>query len=65
MRGDVRQTAPPPGYLSLAAFNIALVAHVEAQPTLHVPPKDHPTYHNDALEITGPPKSDASRSPST
>ncbi len=47
-------TAPPPGYASLAAFNAALVAHVEGHPTLHVPPKDHPTYHNDALEITGP-----------
>jgi tetratricopeptide (TPR) repeat protein len=46
-------TDPPPGYPSLAAFNAALVAHVEAHPTLHVPPKDHPTYHNDALEITG------------
>jgi tetratricopeptide (TPR) repeat protein len=45
--------APPPGYESLAAFNAALTAHVEAHPTLHVPPKDHPTYHNDALEITG------------
>lgn len=47
-------TAPPPGYASLAAFNAALVAHVEGHPTLHVPPKDHPTYHNDMLEITGP-----------
>jgi tetratricopeptide (TPR) repeat protein len=44
---------PPPGYDGLAAFNAALVEHVEAHPTLHVPPKDHPTYHNDALEITG------------
>jgi tetratricopeptide (TPR) repeat protein len=45
--------APPPGYPSLSAFNAALVAHVEAHPSLKVPPKDHPTYHNDALEITG------------
>lgn len=44
--------APPPGYPSLAAFNAALAAHVEAHPTLKVPPKDHPTYHNDVLEIT-------------
>lgn len=44
---------PPPGFASIAAFNAALVAHVESHPSLHVPPKDHPTYHNDALEITG------------
>jgi tetratricopeptide (TPR) repeat protein len=44
---------PPPGYASMAAFNAALVAHIEAHPTLKVPPQDHPTYHNDALEITG------------
>jgi tetratricopeptide (TPR) repeat protein len=45
--------APPPGYASLAAFNAALVAHVEAHPTLKVPPENDPKYHNDALEITG------------
>lgn len=44
--------APPPGYPNLAAFNAALVDHVETHPTLKVPPKDHPTYHHDALEIT-------------
>jgi tetratricopeptide (TPR) repeat protein len=42
-----------PGYPSLAAFNAALAEHVETHPTLAVPPADHPTYHNDALEITG------------
>ena len=46
-------TKPPPGYPGIAAFNEALVAHVEAHPSLAVPPRDHPTYHNDALEITG------------
>lgn len=45
--------APPPGYPDLAAFNQALVSHIEAHPTLGVPPKDDPTYHHDALEITG------------
>jgi tetratricopeptide (TPR) repeat protein len=45
--------APPPGYPSLTAFNAALVAHIEAHPTLKVPPTDDPKYHNDALEITG------------
>jgi tetratricopeptide (TPR) repeat protein len=44
---------PPPGYAGMAAFNAALVDHIEAHPTLKVPPSDHPTYHNDALEITG------------
>ena len=34
---------PPPGHASMAAFNAALVAHVEGHPSLHVPPKDHPT----------------------
>ena len=43
----------PPGYESLAAFNAALVAQVESDPSLKVPDKDHPTYHNDALEKTG------------
>ncbi len=45
--------APPCGYPGLAAFNAAMVAHIEAHPSLAVPPRDHPTYHNDALEITG------------
>jgi tetratricopeptide (TPR) repeat protein len=45
--------APPPGYPSLAAFNAALVDHIEAHPTLRVPRKDDPKYHHDALEITG------------
>jgi Flp pilus assembly protein TadD len=45
--------APPPGYPDIAGFNAALVEHIERHPTLKVPPKDHPTYHNDALEITG------------
>ncbi len=44
---------PPPGFDDFAAFNAALVAHVEAHPSLAVPSRDHPTYHNDALEITG------------
>jgi tetratricopeptide (TPR) repeat protein len=44
--------APPPGFPSLAAFNAAVVDHVERHPTLKVPPKDDPTYHNDALEVT-------------
>jgi tetratricopeptide (TPR) repeat protein len=43
----------PPGYPSLAAFNQALVAHVEGHPSLRVPPRDHPTYHSDVLEVTG------------
>jgi tetratricopeptide (TPR) repeat protein len=43
----------PEGYASLAAFNAALVATIEADPSLKVPDKDHPTYHNDALEKTG------------
>lgn len=46
--------APPPGYPSIAAFNRALVAQIETDPGFKVPPADHPTYHNDALEITGP-----------
>jgi tetratricopeptide (TPR) repeat protein len=53
-------TAPPPGYQSIAAFNAALAEHVERHPTLKVPPRDQPTYHNDALQITdellSPPK---------
>ena len=44
--------APPPGFPSLAAFNAALAEHVERHPSLHVPPKDQPTYHHDALQIT-------------
>ncbi|HJU19791.1 MAG TPA: tetratricopeptide repeat protein [Stellaceae bacterium] len=52
-------TAPPPGYPSLDAFNAALAAHIEAHPTLKVPSKEHPTYHNDALELTGPLLGDA------
>ncbi|HEV2302606.1 MAG TPA: tetratricopeptide repeat protein [Stellaceae bacterium] len=45
-------TAPPPGFASLAAFNAALAEHVERHPTLKVPPRDQPTYHHDALQIT-------------
>jgi tetratricopeptide (TPR) repeat protein len=44
--------APPPGFPSLAAFNAALAEHVERHPTLKVPPRDQPTYHHDALQIT-------------
>jgi tetratricopeptide (TPR) repeat protein len=44
--------APPSGFSNLAAFNAAIVAHVERHPTLKVPPKNDPTYHNDALEVT-------------
>jgi tetratricopeptide (TPR) repeat protein len=43
----------PPGYASMAAFNAALVEAIEADPSLKVPDKDHPTYHNDVLEKTG------------
>jgi tetratricopeptide (TPR) repeat protein len=46
-------TEPPAAFPDLAAFNQALAAHVEAHPTLGVPPRPDPTYHNDALEITG------------
>jgi Flp pilus assembly protein TadD len=44
---------PPAAFPDLAAFNQALAAHVEAHPTLGVPPRHDPKYHNDALEITG------------
>ncbi|HUI16100.1 MAG TPA: tetratricopeptide repeat protein [Alphaproteobacteria bacterium] len=49
---QVRDLAAPAGYASLAEFNTALVRHVEAHPSLKVPPADHPTYHHPALEIT-------------
>ncbi len=42
-----------PGHDSVATLNAALVRHVEAHPTLAVPPKDDPTYHHEALQITG------------
>ncbi len=50
---QVHDLAGPPSYASLAAFNAALVRHVEAHPSLKVPPEDHPTYHHPALQITG------------
>ncbi len=49
---QVVDLAPPPAFASLAAFNAALVEHVLHHPTLKVPPKYHPTYHNDFLQIT-------------
>ncbi|HXQ68148.1 MAG TPA: tetratricopeptide repeat protein [Alphaproteobacteria bacterium] len=49
---QIHDLAAPPGYSSLAAFNADLVRHVEAHPTLKVPPEEHPTYHHPALEIT-------------
>jgi tetratricopeptide (TPR) repeat protein len=50
---QVTDLEAPAGYASLAAFNAALVEAIEADPSLKVPDKDHPTYHNDALEKTG------------
>lgn len=41
-----------PGFANLAEFNAALVRHVEAHPTLGVPPEGDPTYHHPALQIT-------------
>jgi tetratricopeptide (TPR) repeat protein len=46
-------SSPPSGYADLAAFNRALVNHIEAHPSLKVPAKDDPKYHHDTLEITG------------
>jgi len=49
---QVEDVAAPAGFPGIAEFNAALVRHVEAHPTLAVPPADHPTYHHPALEIT-------------
>lgn len=42
----------PSGYQSLEEFNAAVAAHVQAHPTLRVPPVDDPTYHHPKLNIT-------------
>ncbi|MEO1066970.1 MAG: putative 2OG-Fe(II) oxygenase [Pseudomonadota bacterium] len=49
---EIHDLDAPDGYDDMAAFNKALADHVVDHPTMAVPDKDHPTYHNDELHIT-------------
>ncbi|MEP1441663.1 MAG: putative 2OG-Fe(II) oxygenase [Hyphomicrobiales bacterium] len=49
---EVHDLEAPEGYADMAAFNKALADHIVDHPTMAVPDKDHPTYHNDQLNIT-------------
>jgi len=49
---EVHDLEAPEGYADMKAFNKALADHIVDHPTMAVPDKDHPTYHNDQLNIT-------------
>ena len=49
---EVHDLDAPEGYADMKAFNKALADHIVDHPTMAVPDKDHPTYHNDQLNIT-------------
>lgn len=49
---EVHDLEAPAGYEDMTAFNKALAAHIVDHPTMAVPDKDHPTYHNEQLNIT-------------
>lgn len=49
---EVHDLQAPEGYADMKAFNKALADHIVDHPTMAVPDKDHPTYHNDQLNIT-------------
>jgi len=51
---EVRDLEPPAGWQSMDAFNSDLAKAISSDPSMAVPDKNHPTYHNRHLKITAP-----------
>ena len=51
---EIRDLDPPEGWQSMEAFNTDLAEAISSDPSMAVPDKNHPTYHNRHLKITAP-----------